>query len=116
MALYKDLPNRTEDSSDPEKTVERVLDIANVLFHLEQVRDIFPIPLLLILNKTVVLSTDIFSFIFFFLSFTEKTSFFPKILQLWKQQDLNYLYIKPKLSIYFEVAYFSYMNLDSQMI
>uniref|UniRef100_A0A8B9CTV4 Ryanodine receptor 2 n=1 Tax=Anser brachyrhynchus TaxID=132585 RepID=A0A8B9CTV4_9AVES len=38
MALYKDLPNRTEDSSDPEKTVERVLDIANVLFHLEQVR------------------------------------------------------------------------------
>ncbi|KAM6354670.1 ryanodine receptor 2 [Podargus strigoides] len=41
MALYKDLPNRTEDSSDPEKTVERVLDIANVLFHLEQVRHIF---------------------------------------------------------------------------
>ena len=38
MALYKDLPNRTEDTSDPEKTVERVLDIANVLFHLEQVR------------------------------------------------------------------------------
>ncbi|NWW07896.1 RYR2 protein, partial [Oreocharis arfaki] len=37
MALYKDLPNRTEDSSDPEKTVQRVLDIANVLFHLEQV-------------------------------------------------------------------------------
>ncbi|XP_039594621.1 ryanodine receptor 2 isoform X2 [Polypterus senegalus] len=37
MALYKDLPNRTEDSSDPQKTVERVLDIANVLFHLEQV-------------------------------------------------------------------------------
>ncbi|NWV06983.1 RYR2 protein, partial [Ptilonorhynchus violaceus] len=37
MALYRDLPNRTEDSSDPEKTVERVLDIANVLFHLEQV-------------------------------------------------------------------------------
>ncbi|KAG2467378.1 RYR2 protein, partial [Polypterus senegalus] len=36
MALYKDLPNRTEDSSDPQKTVERVLDIANVLFHLEQ--------------------------------------------------------------------------------
>ncbi|XP_072679041.1 ryanodine receptor 2 [Canis lupus baileyi] len=36
MALYKDLPNRTEDTSDPEKTVERVLDIANVLFHLEQ--------------------------------------------------------------------------------
>ncbi|NXH65175.1 RYR2 protein, partial [Rhabdornis inornatus] len=40
MALYKDLPNRTEDSSDPEKTVERVLDIANVLFHLEQVRHV----------------------------------------------------------------------------
>uniref|UniRef100_A0A8D0HN71 Ryanodine receptor 2 n=1 Tax=Sphenodon punctatus TaxID=8508 RepID=A0A8D0HN71_SPHPU len=37
MALYKDLPNRTEDTADPEKTVERVLDIANVLFHLEQV-------------------------------------------------------------------------------
>uniref|UniRef100_A0A8C5JGF6 Ryanodine receptor 2 n=1 Tax=Junco hyemalis TaxID=40217 RepID=A0A8C5JGF6_JUNHY len=45
MALYKDLPNRTEDSSDPEKTVERVLDIANVLFHLEQVRHILPISL-----------------------------------------------------------------------
>ncbi|ELK05119.1 Ryanodine receptor 2 [Pteropus alecto] len=39
MALYKDLPNRTEDSSDPEKTVERVLDIANVLFHLEQEKE-----------------------------------------------------------------------------
>ncbi|NWX29868.1 RYR2 protein, partial [Notiomystis cincta] len=51
MALYKDLPNRTEDSSDPEKTVERVLDIANVLFHLEQVRHILPIPLLLTLIK-----------------------------------------------------------------
>lgn len=38
MALYKDLPNRPEDSADPEKTVERVLDIASVLFHLEQVR------------------------------------------------------------------------------
>ncbi|EPQ17120.1 Ryanodine receptor 2 [Myotis brandtii] len=37
MALYKDLPNRPEDSADPEKTVERVLDIASVLFHLEQV-------------------------------------------------------------------------------
>ncbi|XP_075412509.1 ryanodine receptor 2 [Tenrec ecaudatus] len=36
MALYKDLPNRTESTTDPEKTVERVLDIANVLFHLEQ--------------------------------------------------------------------------------
>lgn len=51
MALYKDLPNRTEDSSDPEKTVERVLDIANVLFHLEQVRLVLPIPLLLNLNR-----------------------------------------------------------------
>uniref|UniRef100_A0A670XZ75 Ryanodine receptor 2 n=1 Tax=Pseudonaja textilis TaxID=8673 RepID=A0A670XZ75_PSETE len=38
VALYKDLPNRTDITSDPEKTVERVLDIANVLFHLEQVR------------------------------------------------------------------------------
>uniref|UniRef100_A0A8D0E9V2 Ryanodine receptor 2 n=1 Tax=Salvator merianae TaxID=96440 RepID=A0A8D0E9V2_SALMN len=37
VALYKDLPNRTEVTSDPEKTIERVLDIANVLFHLEQV-------------------------------------------------------------------------------
>ncbi|KAH0622519.1 hypothetical protein JD844_024895, partial [Phrynosoma platyrhinos] len=37
VALYKDLPNRTEVTSDPEKTVDRVLDIANVLFHLEQV-------------------------------------------------------------------------------
>ncbi|XP_072436665.1 ryanodine receptor 2 isoform X1 [Chiloscyllium punctatum] len=37
MALYKDLPNRNEASSDPEKTVMRVLDIANVIFHLEQV-------------------------------------------------------------------------------
>ncbi|XP_053238595.1 ryanodine receptor 2 isoform X16 [Podarcis raffonei] len=37
VALYKDLPNRTEVTSDPEKTVERVLDIASVLFHLEQV-------------------------------------------------------------------------------
>ncbi|XP_062831265.1 ryanodine receptor 2 isoform X6 [Anolis carolinensis] len=36
VALYKDLPNRTEVTSDPEKTVVRVLDIANVLFHLEQ--------------------------------------------------------------------------------
>jgi len=53
MALYKDLPNRSEDSSDPEKTVERVLDIANVLFHLEQVRHVFLIPLLLILNKSI---------------------------------------------------------------
>ncbi|XP_035389752.1 ryanodine receptor 2 isoform X2 [Electrophorus electricus] len=37
MALYKDMPNRTEDTSHPEKTVERVLDIAHVLFHLDQV-------------------------------------------------------------------------------
>ncbi|TSL04189.1 Ryanodine receptor 2 [Bagarius yarrelli] len=37
MALYKDMPNRSEDNSDPEKTVERVLDIAHVLFHLDQV-------------------------------------------------------------------------------
>uniref|UniRef100_F6UA28 Ryanodine receptor 2 n=1 Tax=Ornithorhynchus anatinus TaxID=9258 RepID=F6UA28_ORNAN len=37
MALYKDLPHRTDGASDPEKTVERVLDIANVLFHLDQV-------------------------------------------------------------------------------
>lgn len=37
MALYKDMPNRSEDTSDPAKTVERVLDIAHVLFHLDQV-------------------------------------------------------------------------------
>ncbi|KAK1794494.1 hypothetical protein P4O66_011363, partial [Electrophorus voltai] len=37
MALYKDMPNRTEDTSHPEKTVERVLDIAHVLFHLDQI-------------------------------------------------------------------------------
>ncbi|KAM7371308.1 hypothetical protein PAMP_010790 [Pampus punctatissimus] len=37
MALYRDLPNHCEDTSDPEKTVERVLDIAHVLFHLDQV-------------------------------------------------------------------------------
>lgn len=37
MALYRDLPNHCEDASDPEKTVERVLDIAHVLFHLDQV-------------------------------------------------------------------------------
>ncbi|XP_038616986.1 ryanodine receptor 2 [Tachyglossus aculeatus] len=36
IALYKDLPHRTDGASDPEKTVERVLDIANVLFHLDQ--------------------------------------------------------------------------------
>lgn len=37
MALYKDMPNRSEDTSHPEKTVERVLNIAHVLFHLDQV-------------------------------------------------------------------------------
>lgn len=37
MALYRDLPNHYEDTSDPQKTVERVLDIAHVLFHLDQV-------------------------------------------------------------------------------
>nr|XP_033467469.1 ryanodine receptor 2-like isoform X2 [Epinephelus lanceolatus] len=37
MALYRDLPNHYEDTSDPEKTVERVLEIAHVLFHLDQV-------------------------------------------------------------------------------
>lgn len=41
MALYKDMPNRSEDSSDPEKTVDRVLNIAHVLFHLDQVQSIF---------------------------------------------------------------------------
>lgn len=61
MALYKDLPNRTEDSSDPEKTVERVLDIANVLFHLEQVREVFPIPLLLNLNESIHPFISLFS-------------------------------------------------------
>lgn len=37
MALYRDLPTHYEVTSDPEKTVERVLDIAHVLFHLDQV-------------------------------------------------------------------------------
>jgi len=37
MALYRDLPNYYEDTSDPEKTVERVLIIAHVLFFLDQV-------------------------------------------------------------------------------
>ncbi|GLD64262.1 ryanodine receptor 2 isoform X1, partial [Lates japonicus] len=37
MALYRDLPNHYEETSDPERTVERVLDIAHVLFHLDQV-------------------------------------------------------------------------------
>ncbi|XP_052468031.1 ryanodine receptor 2 isoform X4 [Carassius gibelio] len=37
MALYKDMPNRSENTSDPEKTVHRVLNIAHVLFHLDQV-------------------------------------------------------------------------------
>uniref|UniRef100_A0A668AN21 Uncharacterized protein n=1 Tax=Myripristis murdjan TaxID=586833 RepID=A0A668AN21_9TELE len=40
MALYRDLPNRSEDTSDPERTVERVLDIAHVLFHLDQVSEL----------------------------------------------------------------------------
>lgn len=37
MALYRDFPNHYEDTPDPEKTVKRVLDIAHVLFHLDQV-------------------------------------------------------------------------------
>ena len=37
MALYRDLPNHYDDTHDPDKTVERVLDIAHVLFHLDQV-------------------------------------------------------------------------------
>lgn len=37
MALYRDYPNHCEDAGDPEKTVERVLDIAHVLFYLDQV-------------------------------------------------------------------------------
>ncbi|XP_028331499.1 ryanodine receptor 2 isoform X4 [Gouania willdenowi] len=37
MTLYRDLPNHYKDTSDPEKTVERVLTIAHVLFHLDQV-------------------------------------------------------------------------------
>lgn len=37
MALYRDLPHHQEDTSDPDKTVERVLVIAHVLFHLDQV-------------------------------------------------------------------------------
>ncbi|XP_070401457.1 ryanodine receptor 2 isoform X2 [Nothobranchius furzeri] len=37
MALYRDFPKNCEDTSDPEKTVERVVDIAHVLFHLDQV-------------------------------------------------------------------------------
>ncbi|XP_034049809.1 ryanodine receptor 2 isoform X2 [Thalassophryne amazonica] len=37
MALYRDLPSHSESTSDPEKTVDRVLDIAHVLFHLDQV-------------------------------------------------------------------------------
>ncbi|RVE55463.1 hypothetical protein OJAV_G00236070 [Oryzias javanicus] len=36
MALYRDLPHHQEDTSDPDKTVERVLVIAHVLFHLDQ--------------------------------------------------------------------------------
>ncbi|KAM8876872.1 ryanodine receptor 2 isoform 3-T3 [Synchiropus picturatus] len=37
MALYRDLPHHCEDTADPEKTVDRVLNIAHVLFHLDQV-------------------------------------------------------------------------------
>ncbi|XP_037829496.1 ryanodine receptor 2 [Kryptolebias marmoratus] len=37
MALYRDFPNHSENASDSEKTVERVVDIAHVLFHLDQV-------------------------------------------------------------------------------
>ncbi|CAG5911922.1 unnamed protein product [Menidia menidia] len=37
MALYRDLPNHYEDTSDPERTVERVLIIGHVLFYLDQV-------------------------------------------------------------------------------
>ncbi|XP_072311661.1 ryanodine receptor 2 [Eucyclogobius newberryi] len=36
-ALYREIPSHCEDSSDPDKTVGRVLDIAHVLFHLDQV-------------------------------------------------------------------------------
>lgn len=36
IALYRNLPYHLK-SSDPEKTVGRVLHIANVLFHLDQV-------------------------------------------------------------------------------
>ncbi|XP_061912384.1 ryanodine receptor 2 isoform X3 [Entelurus aequoreus] len=37
MALYRDIPKHCNYTSDPEKTVERVLNIAHVLFHLDQV-------------------------------------------------------------------------------
>ncbi|XP_054615531.1 ryanodine receptor 2 isoform X15 [Dunckerocampus dactyliophorus] len=37
MALYRDIPNHCDYTSDPERTVERVLNIAHVLFHLDQV-------------------------------------------------------------------------------
>ncbi|XP_077359216.1 ryanodine receptor 2 [Festucalex cinctus] len=36
-ALYRDILNHWDDTFDPEKNVERVLDIAHVLFHLDQV-------------------------------------------------------------------------------
>ncbi|XP_061561261.1 ryanodine receptor 2 isoform X2 [Phycodurus eques] len=36
-ALYRDILNNCDDTPDPEKNVERVLDIAHVLFHLDQV-------------------------------------------------------------------------------
>lgn len=55
MALYKDLPNRTEVTSDPEKTVERVLDIANVLFHLDQVRYLYSFNILYVLHFLKIL-------------------------------------------------------------
>ncbi|XP_061823089.1 ryanodine receptor 2 isoform X5 [Nerophis lumbriciformis] len=37
MALYRDIPKHCNYTSDPERTVERVLNIAHVLFHLDQV-------------------------------------------------------------------------------
>ncbi|CAN0250954.1 unnamed protein product [Lampetra fluviatilis] len=37
ISLYKDLPGKAEDSSDPDKTVDRVAEIAAVLYHLEMV-------------------------------------------------------------------------------
>ncbi|XP_061823093.1 ryanodine receptor 2 isoform X9 [Nerophis lumbriciformis] len=36
MALYRDIPKHCNYTSDPERTVERVLNIAHVLFHLDQ--------------------------------------------------------------------------------
>uniref|UniRef100_S4RQA6 RyR/IP3R Homology associated domain-containing protein n=1 Tax=Petromyzon marinus TaxID=7757 RepID=S4RQA6_PETMA len=37
ISLYKDLPGKAEDCSDPDKTVDRVAEIAAVLYHLEMV-------------------------------------------------------------------------------